>query len=325
MIVRRLSNMTIKQKLAAIVMLPTSIALLLTVAVFVGWEQLDSRHHLAKELDSYAGVLAEDCKAALAFSHKEDAERLLAALHCRGSIVFACVYDSQGQVFAKYQRGDLAEKIQAPWPQEDSHVFENGYLSVFRQIELDGQPIGTVYLRDCMSQVTSELKWDIAVAVLILPLGLAVAYLLSSTLQKVVSSPIRNLAEVAKQVSEQKDYSVRAVKNTDDEVGRLIEMFNEMLDKIQRRDAELVEAKGHLEQSVQERTAELSRSNEQLKRFNRLAVGRELRMVELKREVNQLLCELDKGEKYRTEQDAAKTCAPQPAAGDSPRQENERL
>jgi HAMP domain-containing protein len=301
--------MTIKQKLAAIVMLPAGLVLLLTVAGFVAWEQFDSRNHLTEDVRSFAGVLAENCKAALAFSDKEDAKRLLSALRHQNSIVFACIFDREGHVFAEYQRGDIAVQTGLPSPRKGSHGFEDGYLSVFRQIELDGQMIGTVYLRDDMSKVWSALKWDIAVATLLLPLGLAIAYLLSSQLQGVVCGPIFNLAEVAKQISEKKDYSVRALKNGNDEVGRLVEAFNEMLDRIQRRDAELVEAKMHLEQRVQERTAELSRSNEQLKRFNRLAVGRELRMVELKREVNQLLCELDKGEKYRTEQDAAKTCA----------------
>ncbi|MHC4528410.1 MAG: histidine kinase dimerization/phospho-acceptor domain-containing protein, partial [Planctomycetota bacterium] len=266
MIAPRFSNMNIKQKLAAIVMLPTSIALLLIAAIFIAWGQFDSRNNLAEDLHSLAGVMAEDCKAALAFSDKADAERLLAALRFKESIVYACLYDSKKLVFAEYQRGDIAKEIPAPLPQDNGHVFENGQLSVFRRVDLDGQAIGTVHLRDCMSGARSDIMWDVAVAILILPLALAITYLLSSKLQQAVSGPIRHLAEVAEQVSEHKDYSARALKTTDDEVGLLIEAFNEMLRRIQRRDSDLV------------------KYNEQLLIFNRFAEnsGQGFGMADLK-------------------------------------------
>ena len=89
---------------------------------------------------------------------------------------------------------------------------------------------------------------------------------MSSRLQKVISGPILSLAEVAKAVSEKKDYSARALKHSNDEVGLLIDAFNEMLEQIQHRDLELVDAKEKLEVRVEERTAELTTANEQLTR-----------------------------------------------------------
>jgi len=92
------------------------------------------------------------------------------------------------------------------------------------------------------------------------------AYLISSRLQRVISSPIVYLAEVANLVSEKKQYTVRAEPHGNDEVGLLIQAFNEMLEQIQRRDAALVEANEGLEMRVRERTAELTTANDSLTR-----------------------------------------------------------
>jgi signal transduction histidine kinase len=99
----------------------------------------------------------------------------------------------------------------------------------------------------------------------VLVLAVFAAYLISSRLQRIITAPILILAKVAREVSEQKDYTIRATKTSNDEVGQLNDSFNEMLAQIQRRDFELVKAKGDLENRVRERTAELTSTNSQLK------------------------------------------------------------
>ena len=81
-----------------------------------------------------------------------------------------------------------------------------------------------------------------AVTVALLLVAMAVALLLSSRLQTLVSAPILQLARTAADVSTRGDYSVRAQKVTDDELGSLVEAFNTMLRQIQQREAELREA-----------------------------------------------------------------------------------
>jgi len=254
----KLQNMTIKQKLTAIIMFTSAVILLLAITIFIIWGQIEARRQLVIDLNCHAAMIADNCKASLAFSDKEDAEQILSALHARGSIVFACVYDKQGQVFVEYQRKGITEKIRPSEPQDDSHAFEHGYLSLFHQIKLDGEMVGTVYLRDDMSRISAALMWNIVVAISTLLFVMVVAYFLSLKLQKVVSGPILSLAEVAKGVSEKKDYSVRAIKQSNDEVGWLIDTFNEMLEQIQQRDAELVGSKEQLEIKVEERIKDLN-------------------------------------------------------------------
>src|SRR5205085_10439725 len=72
-----------------------------------------------------------------------------------------------------------------------------------------------------------------------------------------ISGPITHLAEIANKVANQKNYSIRATKTSNDEMGVLIERFNEMLNGIQERDAALLKAHDDLERRVDERTKEL--------------------------------------------------------------------
>ncbi|HEX2223090.1 MAG TPA: ATP-binding protein, partial [Thermoanaerobaculia bacterium] len=83
------------------------------------------------------------------------------------------------------------------------------------------------------------------------------AFLLSSGLQASISRPVLNLAGMARAVSERRDYSLRAGKQSDDEIGQLVDAFNDMLSQIQRRDADLRHAKDELELRVEERTEAL--------------------------------------------------------------------
>ncbi len=187
MIMFKLQNMTIKQKLTAIIMLTCAVILLLAITVLVIWGQIETRRHLVDDLKSHADIIADNCKASLAFSDKEDAKQVLSALQNRHSIVFACICDKQGRVFVEYQRKDMTEKSRPPECQKTGHAFENGYLSMFRHIYLDGEIIGTVCLQDDMRLARSMLTRNIVVAVVVLPLVLAIAYFIASKIQKVVS------------------------------------------------------------------------------------------------------------------------------------------
>ena len=101
----------------------------------------------------------------------------------------------------------------------------------------------------------SMLKRKSITIVGVVLLGSLAAYVISSRLQRIISGPILNLAEVAKLVSQEKDYSARAAKESNDEVGLLIDSFNEMLEQIQKRDIQLVGMNEGLEKTIKERTA----------------------------------------------------------------------
>jgi len=264
-------NMAIKHKLVSIIMLTCVVALLLAGAVFVFSEWASVRRSMVRNMTTHAAMTGDNCKAALAFEDANDAEQTLSVLEEESSIVYGCVRDKDGNVFADYNRdakSDLIEESDCRAPicelGTDGYSFENGCLTVFKQIILDDETIGTICLRSDLQPMHSMLRAKIVTIIAVVLLASLAAYVVSSRLQRIISGPILNLAEVAKVVSQQKDYSARAAKESNDEVGLLIESFNEMLGQIQQRDSALVEANESLEARVKERTMELITANRDL-------------------------------------------------------------
>ena len=87
-------------------------------------------------------------------------------------------------------------------------------------------------------------------SLLILAVSGLLAYLLGDRLQELISEPLMHLARSAKAVSARKDYAIRAQKRTNDELGQLVDGFNEMLGEIEQRDAALRQHRDSLEQQV---------------------------------------------------------------------------
>jgi signal transduction histidine kinase len=258
-------NMAIKRKLIAIVMLTCIMALILVGSAFLFWEWRGLRNNLLENLSTQAGITAENSKAALTFEDVEDAQETLKALKANSSIVFACVYKKDGTVFASYAKNEADKERLMIASRRQGNITSGGLLTIFKPIVLDDETIGTVCLRCDLGPMYTALRRNIENTLIALVLSAIAAYFISSRLQQIISGPILTLAKIARDVSEKKDYSTRAAKKNNDEVGMLIDSFNEMLEQIQQRDSELVKAKGELEARVQQRTSELTLANENLK------------------------------------------------------------
>ncbi len=256
--------MAIKHKLMAIMMLTCVAALLLVGTAFVFWGWTVHKNDILQDLLVQAEMTANNCKAALAFADTKDAEEMLKTLRAESSIMLGCVYTRTGEVFATYHRNGYDAPELPVQIKTAGYDFRDGSLTVFKPIVLDNETIGSVCLRSDLSPMYRALKRNAENTIAVLLLASLAAYFISSKLQSIISKPILSLAEVAKEVSEKRDYSARAVKQSNDEVGLLIDAFNEMLEQIQQRDSELVKAKEELELRVQERTSELTTANEHL-------------------------------------------------------------
>lgn len=267
---RFLQNMTIKHKLISITLVTCVIALLMAGTAFIAWEWTALRQNMVRNLSTQAEMIADNCKAAMAFGDAKDAAEILGALKAESSIVSACIRNRKGEVFATYYRNktdsfaDPVYRSNLVELKKNSYVFENGLLKTLKNIVLNGEIIGTVYIRSDLTPMYVMLKRNTVTVITVLLLAFLAAYFVSSRLQVIISRPILSLATVAKVVSEQKDYSTRAQKQGNDEVGLLINAFNEMLEQIQQRDLVLVDTNEQLEIRVKERTAELTGVNEQL-------------------------------------------------------------
>ncbi|MBN2138970.1 MAG: response regulator [Sedimentisphaerales bacterium] len=264
MIMPIMHNMAIKTKLVSIIMLTCVAALLLAGGTFVFSEWASLRHSMVQNMTTHAAMTGDNCTAAIAFQDVNDAEGTLLAFREESSVVFACIYLKTGDVFASYFRDEPDPTLRPDGPKEPGHEFAGGLLTVFKPIVLDEETIGTICLRSDLQPMYSMLKAKSFTIIGVLLLASLAAYVFSSRLQRIISRPILKLADVAKIVSEAKDYSARAVKESNDEVGLLIDSFNEMLEQIHHRDVALVEANESLETRVKQRTAELTKTNREL-------------------------------------------------------------
>jgi len=148
----------------------------------------------------------------------------------------------------------------------DSFWDLDGNLDVVRPIVLDGRQLGSVVIQSDLKELFFRLRWFVVTVLAIMAVASLVAFFISRRLQGVISGPIVRLAAVMKKVSEERDYSIRATGESDDEIGSLITGFNEMLEQIRERDERLERYNEELEDNVALRTAELRDANENLRR-----------------------------------------------------------
>jgi signal transduction histidine kinase/ActR/RegA family two-component response regulator len=261
----QLADISIKQKLTLIIMVACGAALLLVSAGFVTYEMVTRRQGMAQDLSTLAEVVGNESAGALTFKDAERAEEVLSALRAKKRIVAAALYDQDGHALARYPTGAAAGLFPA-WPERTGTRFEADGLVIFHEIRLKNETVGTLFLKSDLEELQERLKRYGAIVCLILLGSSLVAYLLSALLQRIVSRPIFHLAEVARAVTVEKNYSVRAAKHSADELGQLIDGFNDMLGQIQERDVALQASNNDLEKRVQTRTQELQAEIEERRR-----------------------------------------------------------
>jgi signal transduction histidine kinase len=268
-----LRDWPIKQKLTAILLLISGLVLLLTCAAFVTYEVVTVRRTTLKNLSTLGRVIAANSTASLAFANEADAREILSALRVEPHVVAAALYDKDGHLFTLYPAGLPGDSFPTG-PDLGGYRFEHGYLIGFEPVAEAGSPrLGTLYLKSDLQAVSHTLRLSAAIAVAALGFSLLAAFVLATALQGSISRPILALAETAKTVSARQDYSVRAPKLGEDELGTLTDSFNQMLGHIEDQDHALRESQEELqryatglEQRVAERTQELEARHEALRR-----------------------------------------------------------
>jgi C4-dicarboxylate-specific signal transduction histidine kinase len=255
----RLRDLGIARKLTIINTLTSGVALVLTCAAIMVYELIVVRDAMISDLSTTATIVGDNSAAALTFGDAASAEQTLRSLDTQTHIVAAVLYGKDGNMFASYQRPGPTARLIPPTRQADGHRFVAEGLELFRSFKVAGEQAGTVYIRCDLTVLKSRMQRYALIVGVVLVVACAVAMLLSAKLQTAISEPIAHLAQVANSVSVENNYSLRAQKRSNDELGRLIDGFNAMLLQIQVQDTALQEARSNLEQRVAERTGELQK------------------------------------------------------------------
>ncbi|MCP4698179.1 MAG: response regulator [Gammaproteobacteria bacterium] len=291
---RAFRDIPVKNKLSAIILLTSGIVLLLASLAFAGSELYAFRRSMVADLFAMADLVGITSGPGLLFDDTRLVDENLSALKVKPHILVTYVFSKNGEVFTSYFR-EGADPASLPVRTgsgtryfndkpllkkgriDDIFFFGDDYVEVFKHIVFDDEWLGTVYMQSDLDQLKERLWRAAGITFAILLASLLLAFLLASRLQKVVTTPIYNLLATMKTVSEDKNYTIREEKTSNDELGALIDGFNDMLVKIEVSNRELNEYHNTLEEKVTQRTAELAEARDQALAANEeLAKARDL-------------------------------------------------
>ena len=260
-----LQNTSIRRKLTVVNLATSCLALAFACLGFAIYERASIRAEMRSELSTLADTLGANTAASLTFNEPKSAQKVLSALRAESHIVTACLYDNERTLFAEYRRPGVSPGAPMPAWHEDVAEFSADSLTLYRSLSVGGQRAGTIVIVSDLGLLRAKLREYAEIAAIVLLLSIVAAFLVSSLLLRVITEPILGLAGVAARVSAEEDYSLRAVPRGKDEVGELVGSFNQMLERIQQRDAALQAAKNTAVEASQAKSEFLANMSHEIR------------------------------------------------------------
>jgi PAS domain S-box-containing protein len=236
-----LRHLPIQRKLVGFIFLTTLTALLGGNLLLFVYESRRSEQTTTHSLETMGEIIASNSTAALAFDDPKLGEEIISGLRAEPDVSAAALFDKEGRLFAVYP-ANLPAALFPQSPLHDGTIFSLRTLVLYKPVIQGGNRVGTLYIKSDLGGMYRRMRVYSAVLVGILMGAAILAFFLSNFLQRQISQPILNLAETARIVSEQRDYSVRAEKQSGDELGFVTDAFNSMLEQIQLNHAALGES-----------------------------------------------------------------------------------
>lgn len=226
-------KLSIKYKLIVVVLMTATIGLTLASGALLSYDRINMKATLSQEMQILSKVVALRSAVALSFSDEKNARANLNTLKVRKNIRLACMYDDTGTVFVKVSQG--THDLECPNNERrGGRFFNGGYLDVYEVIERNGEIIGHVFIRASLEELDERLVKQLVVSVAVLFGSLCLAFALTSRLLRQIYLPIVQLGNVAKQITKNNNYSIRARTKNEDELGETVNAFNNMLNQIEK-------------------------------------------------------------------------------------------
>jgi diguanylate cyclase (GGDEF)-like protein/PAS domain S-box-containing protein len=238
-----IGNLSIKRKLLLTLIFPSVVSLLFTGVFLVVLELAEFQKNTRDDLLMLATIIGNRSTAALLFQDTALANENLGALNALPEVQNACLYDGHGIVFAKFSKKNNEGYACPPTINDEKTQFKTVYLRIVQPIVVEGDRLGTVYIQADFTQSYWQKIKFIGVLFFVLVSVSVLAFFLSAPLLRLISSPIRKLMETVKAISDTKNYSLRAVKVNHDELGVLVDAFNDLIATVETQNQSLTRAK----------------------------------------------------------------------------------
>jgi two-component system, sensor histidine kinase and response regulator len=248
-------NARLQTKVSLLILATTACTMLLLAGSFTVFELFRFRDSLVSEHTALLDTIGGNTTAALRFDDRRTARENLESLRADPNVMAAAVYRSDGTLFAEFQAGP--SRLTFDPEQGPIARFENDSLLIVRDIHLDGERLGRIFLRGDAAHLRGRIVNYALIGLLVVTTTVVLGYFGSRRLLAIVIRPILSLTDAARTVSQQSSYDVPLPRAYRDEVGELTDCFGVMLAQIRQRDRELNLHREHLEELVRVRTAEL--------------------------------------------------------------------
>jgi two-component system sensor histidine kinase BarA len=256
-------RISLRSQLTLLVVTAVFGAVALSTASFVGRQAMQYGGERTRELQSNAAVFAATISSAVKAGDRRATLEALRAIAEMPHLSHVRVERADGSVFVEL--GDavaLAPRDASAGPMNVLELLRADSLSARAPIVDGGAVVGAISLSADTSELGRHILgifWD---AISAAAFSATVGLLLALRMQRSITSPIIDLARVMRDVRESDDFGVRATRVSDNESGDLVDAFNDMLDKIQDRDARLLAQQENLQKIVTMRTRELKLAKE---------------------------------------------------------------
>jgi two-component system, sensor histidine kinase len=249
-----------REKLNHVLALGIWCVLMLFFVVITLWQAHQTMQATQSAAKSLAELAAESNAAAVRFEDRAGAQKQLEIFRHIKDVETVDIYvDAElAKPFAHYPAGQRPDAVPAGLRSgEHSAQLTFSAFTIRLPIVQDGEQIGSVVVKTRLA----DFWWNIAVTLLVAVVAMWVAYMVvrqfMGHLIALIIHPILDLAEVMRRITTVHDYSQRAQRQSQDEIGELVAGFNSMLDQIEQKDKALGQYSQQLESEVQARTAEL--------------------------------------------------------------------
>ncbi len=230
-------NLSIKNKLVGIILSTSILAVILGLLIYGILDIINFKEEMKNNAILNARLVGEYSVAPLDFEYQDEAEEILLKLDALPDVLNACIYDKDNQIFASFNRSNEVE-ISFPTDLQRETEFYEGYLHIFHPIIYKNENYGTAYLRISTTAIDDKIVNNLIIFVILIIALFFPVFLLATRLQRIISFPVLKLADVTKEISEKRDYSLRVEPFGTDEIGILYNRFNKMFENIQLRESE---------------------------------------------------------------------------------------